>query len=155
MVRAQNEVIAEKAHHHHHDAGSEALLRSKMFYAQRNMYLTGFTLFLSLILNRFYYLICDVIKQEERYQTLLKKSQSSAKPTEPTGQKSKDNLALTTLQTDHDRLKQDYEILKKQAQQNEKEYMALSDRYNALEKKSMQSQNPLTSRNEMESKKQN
>ena len=43
---------------------------SRKFYAQRNMYLCGFTLFLSLILNRTYVLQFQVLRQEEQLQRL-------------------------------------------------------------------------------------
>lgn len=39
-------------------------LQANRFYAQRNVYLTGFTLFLSLILTRTYSLILDLLDKE-------------------------------------------------------------------------------------------
>lgn len=39
---------AEQEAEHHHDYSFEVSLAAKRFYAQRNLYLTGFTLFLSL-----------------------------------------------------------------------------------------------------------
>ena len=41
-------------------------VQARKFYSQRNMYLTGFTLFLSLILNRTYMMILDVLRLEEK-----------------------------------------------------------------------------------------
>jgi hypothetical protein len=46
LQRIEGEVEGEKSHHH--DYGYETSLKAKRFYAQRNLYLTGFTLFLSL-----------------------------------------------------------------------------------------------------------
>jgi len=47
--------------------GSERMeVQARKFYSQRNMYLCGFTLFLSLILNRTYIMILDVLRLEER-----------------------------------------------------------------------------------------
>ncbi|KAI9759302.1 MAG: hypothetical protein M4579_002431 [Chaenotheca gracillima] len=47
--------------------GSERMeVQARKFYSQRNMYLCGFTLFLSLILNRTYMMILDVLRLEER-----------------------------------------------------------------------------------------
>ncbi|KAF3911236.1 hypothetical protein ABW20_dc0110054 [Dactylellina cionopaga] len=53
-------------------AGGAAILghertevQARKFYSQRNMYLCGFTLFLSLILNRTYVLILDILRLEE------------------------------------------------------------------------------------------
>ncbi|KAF3917973.1 hypothetical protein ABW21_db0200563 [Orbilia brochopaga] len=40
-------------------------VQARKFYSQRNMYLCGFTLFLSLILNRTYVLITDILRLEE------------------------------------------------------------------------------------------
>ena len=38
-------------------------VQARKFYSQRNMYLCGFTLFLSLILNRTYIMILDVLRK--------------------------------------------------------------------------------------------
>ncbi|KAL8865470.1 MAG: hypothetical protein Q9174_006867 [Haloplaca sp. 1 TL-2023] len=47
-------------------AGSERMeVQARKFYSQRNMYLCGFTLFLSLILNRTYVMILDTLRLEE------------------------------------------------------------------------------------------
>ncbi len=49
----------------------------RKFYSQRNMYLCGFTLFLSLILNRQYVMILDTLRLEEENKRL--KGDSSVK----------------------------------------------------------------------------
>jgi len=50
--------------------GSERMeVQARKFYSQRNMYLCGFTLFLSLILNRTYVMILDVLRLEEELKT--------------------------------------------------------------------------------------
>ncbi|ELU40753.1 Bap31 domain-containing protein [Rhizoctonia solani AG-1 IA] len=41
------------------------------------MYLTGFTLFLSLILTRTYYILLDLIHSQEQYAELKKKTEGS------------------------------------------------------------------------------
>lgn len=41
-------------------------VQARKFYAQRNMYLCGFTLFLSLILNRTYAMILEVLRLEAK-----------------------------------------------------------------------------------------
>lgn len=47
--------------------GHERLeVQARKFYSQRNMYLCGFTLFLSLILNRTYVMIIEVMRLEDR-----------------------------------------------------------------------------------------
>ena len=45
-------------------------VQARKFYSERNMYLCGFTLFLSLILNRTYVMILDVLRLEEEVKTL-------------------------------------------------------------------------------------
>ncbi|KAF2493658.1 endoplasmic reticulum protein-like protein [Lophium mytilinum] len=51
--------------------GSERMeVQARKFYSQRNMYLCGFTLFLSLILNRTYVMILDVLRLEEEVKTM-------------------------------------------------------------------------------------
>lgn len=51
--------------------GSERMeVQARKFYSQRNMYLCGFTLFLSLILNRTYVMILDVLRLEEQVKTM-------------------------------------------------------------------------------------
>ncbi|GAA5916339.1 hypothetical protein JCM5296_003090 [Sporobolomyces johnsonii] len=47
------------------DLRSETDYRSRKFLAERNFYLHGFTLFLSLILSRTYSLVLDLIKAQE------------------------------------------------------------------------------------------
>lgn len=47
--------------------GHERLeVQARKFYSQRNMYLCGFTLFLSLILNRTYIMILETLRLEEK-----------------------------------------------------------------------------------------
>ena len=60
--------------------GSERMeVQARKFYSQRNMYLCGFTLFLSLILNRTYIMILDVLRLEEENKRLKGQSTGSAK----------------------------------------------------------------------------
>jgi len=51
-------------------------VQARKFYSQRNMYLCGFTLFLSLILNRTYVMILDVLRLEEEVKRLNSKGSS-------------------------------------------------------------------------------
>ncbi|KDN48215.1 B-cell receptor-associated 31-like protein [Tilletiaria anomala UBC 951] len=92
---------------------SEALMggvnyAARKFYAQRNMYLTGFTLFLSLILSRTYSLILDLINVQEELVALKK-----------------GGAALTP--SGEQKYKTEIETLKKQTAQQQKEYNRLSD----------------------------
>ncbi|KAL4065480.1 B-cell receptor-associated protein 31-like-domain-containing protein [Scleroderma yunnanense] len=63
------------------DAGHESILAARRFYAQRNMYLTGFCLFLSLVLTRTFYIIVDLIHTQEEYAKLKKATANSSKNT--------------------------------------------------------------------------
>jgi len=103
-------------------------VQARKFYSQRNMYLCGFTLFLSLILNRTYTMILDVLRLEEK----LKKYEGSSK----VGGKDSEKLANAGNVGEIGRLKnelaakdRDMETLKKQSAGLSKEYSDLSDRF--------------------------
>jgi len=108
--------------------GHERLeVQARKFYSQRNMYLCGFTLFLSLILNRTYIMILEVLRLEEKVKiyegTTSKGSKESAKLAaagEP-GEIARLRKALA----EKDR---DIETLKKQAAGLHKEYNEMGDR---------------------------
>ncbi|KAL2890004.1 putative protein C9E9.04 [Ceratocystis lukuohia] len=94
-------------------------VQARKFYAQRNMYLCGFTLLLSLILNRTYSMILELIRMEEKVRTFEStKSNSTEVAT------LKEQLAAKT---------RDLETLKKQSKQLHDEYGALSDKYAATQ----------------------
>ncbi len=105
-------------------------MQARKFYSQRNMYLCGFTLFLSLILNRTYIMIIEVLRLEEKvkqYEGTDKKTRESEK------------LAVAGEPGEIARLKkelakkdQDIETLKKQASGLHKEYDELIDRYTEI-----------------------
>jgi len=112
--------------------GHERLeVQARKFYSQRNMYLCGFTLFLSLILNRTYVMILEVMRLEDRVRTYegtkqnTKESEKLAiagKPGEIAGLKDK----LRSKEVD-------LENLKKQSTQLHKAYDELSDKYAAVQ----------------------
>lgn len=120
----------EQDHHHHHDAKTDSFVYAKLFQAQRNMYLTGSVIFLSLVLNRFYNMLIDIVKNEEKMEVL---KQQAAKTTKEylllldKDQKKNDSIAEV------EKLKKELEIVKKQAEQTSQEYLRLTDRYSALE----------------------
>ncbi|KAI8581812.1 hypothetical protein K450DRAFT_231284 [Umbelopsis ramanniana AG] len=110
--------------HMMHDMRSGAALAARKFYAQRNLYLTGFTLFLSLILSRTHQLLLELSAAEEALE---------ANGQVTNGAESK------TLRDEIAELKKkhlDYDTLKKQAAQQNKEFDRLADEHNALEEKS-------------------
>jgi len=109
MIKIHNEIATAKHKGAQPDMRSETDIRSRKFLSERNMYLTGFTLFLSLILSRTYTLIMDLIKIQEDYANLKQTVASGSK-----GQLLEESR------------------YKKQISDLQKEYDALSDKYNAL-----------------------
>ncbi|KAF1943545.1 endoplasmic reticulum protein-like protein [Clathrospora elynae] len=99
-------------------------VQARKFYSQRNMYLCGFTLFLSLILNRTYVMILDVLRLEEELKTLRGdpkvKQGTSLKDIGGAGEVGalKKELAAKDL---------DMENLKKQVESMQKEYNRMGD----------------------------
>ncbi|KAG9045216.1 hypothetical protein FS837_006804 [Tulasnella sp. UAMH 9824] len=53
-----------------HVGNAETSHAAKKFYAQRNLYLTAFTLFLSPLLTRTYYILLDYIHTQDEYAKL-------------------------------------------------------------------------------------
>ncbi|KAF8473231.1 putative BAP31 domain protein [Kalaharituber pfeilii] len=109
--------------------GAERMeVQARKFYSQRNMYLCGFTLFLSLILNRTYVLILDVLRLEETVVTLRKESNEAVKDG-----KVGSAAEIERLKKELERKDRDLEVLKKQAEGLSREYHDLGDKYNSLE----------------------
>jgi len=105
-------------------------VQARKFYSQRNMYLCGFTLFLSLTLNRTYTMILDVLRLEEK----VKKYEGDPKASG----KQSDKLANAGDVGEIGRLKKelaakdrDLETLKKQSEGLSKEYNNLGDKFTA------------------------
>ncbi|KAI9253943.1 B-cell receptor-associated protein 31-like-domain-containing protein [Phascolomyces articulosus] len=130
---------AEQEQGHHHDYSFEASLKAKRFYAQRNLYLTGFTLFLSLILERTTALVVDMLEREEQLQHMKKESATANEDTnrlveiDSSYKKQIDDLKaeITTLK----KQTPDFESLKKRAAQQSTEYDELVKERDTLLKK--------------------
>ncbi|SGY54775.1 BQ5605_C006g03909 [Microbotryum silenes-dioicae] len=73
MLKIQREGVLNKQLGQRSDLRGESDYRSRKFLSERNFYLHGFTLFLSLILSRTYSLVLDLIKAQEDL-ALLKKA---------------------------------------------------------------------------------
>jgi hypothetical protein len=114
---------------------NDTLQNSKIFRAQRNMYLTGFTLFLSLILNRFVGMIMHMTKVEQQLAALKGQGQvaeGSARDAEALEEKvAKLEEELKDARTE---AKKGYAAIA-QAKNLSKEYDTLSEKYSALERK--------------------
>ena len=117
----------------------------RKFYSQRNMYLCGFTLFLSLILNRTYVMIIDIMQLEDRVRavevTSSSKHKGQAKDTAPKGQKGEGEAEVQRLRAeleeksrDLETAERDLQTLRKQAEGLSREYDALCDKYGETQK---------------------
>lgn len=123
---------ADELNHSAQVLGHERLeVQARKFYSQRNMYLCGFTLFLSLILNRTYVMILEVMRLEDK----LKQYEGTSKNT-----KESEKLAvagkpgeLAGLKEKLAKKEQDLDNLKKQSEQLNKSYNELSDKYAATQ----------------------
>ncbi|ORZ12211.1 B-cell receptor-associated protein 31-like-domain-containing protein [Absidia repens] len=121
-----------------HDYSYEANMKAKKFYAQRNLYLTGFTLFLSLILDRTSTLVIQMLKREEELENARKETASVGKDQQRLIDMENDyKKQIATLTTENKELKaeqRDFETLKKQVGQQAEEYNRLADERNHLER---------------------
>ncbi|KAF8889057.1 endoplasmic reticulum protein [Infundibulicybe gibba] len=124
MFRVTAEAEAAKSGGHPAaDVRTETNFAARKFYSQRNTYLTGFTLFLSLVLTRTFYIILDLIHTQEEYAK-LKKIQGSDK-----GSAGEVAVLKKKLQ-EHEATQRDFETLKKQAAQQAAEFDRLATKYN-------------------------
>lgn len=102
-------------------------IQARKFYSQRNMYLCGFTLFLSLILNRTYGMILEVLKLEEENRKMKGESKveigKSAGHLDDAG----DIGEIGRLKKELAAKDRDIETLKKQSQGLTNEYNRLGD----------------------------
>ncbi|KAF2668330.1 putative BAP31 domain protein [Microthyrium microscopicum] len=106
--------------------GVRAEVQARKFYAQRNMYLCGFTLFLSLILNRTYVMILDTLRLEEEVKRM--KGDSAA------GGKTGKQLAsagepgeIARLKKELQAARSDLSSMKSQSEGLQREYNRLGD----------------------------
>ncbi|KAL2210465.1 B-cell receptor-associated 31-like protein [Sarocladium strictum] len=112
--------------------GHERLeVQARKFYSQRNMYLCGFTLFLSLILNRTYIMIMEVMRLEDRLRT-YEGTNKNTKESEKLAVAGKPG-ELASLKEKLAKKEQDLDNLKKQSEQLHKSYDELSDKYAATQ----------------------
>lgn len=90
-------------------------IQARRFYAQRNMYLCGFTLFLTIILTRTYNLVAELIATKDKVDDLK---------TTPTAKDSDEVAKLKKVLAQKD---EDLEILKAQAKNLSTEYESVSE----------------------------
>ncbi|KAH8822679.1 B-cell receptor-associated protein 31-like-domain-containing protein [Flagelloscypha sp. PMI_526] len=118
MFRVTAEVDAAKQNPSG-DIRAENNMAARKFYAQRNVYLTGFCLFLSLVLTRTFYIVLDLLHVQEQY-AILKKEATGAEDIDALKKK------IASLESKE----RDFETLKKQAKQQSVEYNRLADEFN-------------------------
>ncbi|KAJ6554537.1 endoplasmic reticulum protein [Mycena capillaripes] len=126
-VTAESELAKQNGAGHVGNAQAENSFAARKFYSQRNTYLTGFTLFLSLVLTRTFALILDLIHTQEEYTKLKGTSPSGAKPT---GDSAKEIAELKAKVAELSKKERDFETLKKQAAQQAAEFDRLATKYN-------------------------
>lgn len=112
--------------------GHERLeVQARKFYSQRNMYLCGFTLFLSLILNRTYVMILEVMRLEDKLRG-FEGTRENTKQSEKLAVAGKPG-ELAGVRKELEKKTQDLDNLKKQSTQLHKAYDELSDKYAATQ----------------------
>ncbi|ORX37254.1 B-cell receptor-associated protein 31-like-domain-containing protein [Kockovaella imperatae] len=129
MVRIAQEGAGAKMKNEMPDVRTETNYAARKFYAQRNLYLTGATLFLSLILSRVFYIILDFIHVQENYSTL---QQRTAKASGAAGESEELRKRIKELEAQVESGKaqgRDFDNLKKQAAQQNAEYNRLADEH--------------------------
>ena len=103
-------------------------MQARKFYSQRNMYLCGFTLFLSLILNRTYTMILETLRLEEENKRLKGDPRSNSKSSEGLA-KAGEPGEIARLKREIERRDKDIEALKNQSQGLSREYDKLGDQF--------------------------
>ena len=101
-------------------------VQARKFYSQRNMYLCGFTLFLSLILNRTYVMILDTLRLEEKVKRYEGDPKASGKDFDRLAQAGSAG-EIGKLKNQLAQKDRDIETLKKQSEGLSREYNNLSD----------------------------
>lgn len=101
-------------------------VQARKFYSQRNMYLCGFTLFLSLILNRTYVMILDTLRLEEKVKRYEGDPKAQGKDSSRLDQAGGPG-EIGKLKNQLKQKDQDIETLKKQCEGLQREYGRLGD----------------------------
>lgn len=111
--------------------GHERLeVQARKFYSQRNMYLCGFTLFLSLILNRTYTMILEVLRLEEKVKQYegTDKSRSAGKQSAKLAEAG-DAGEIARLKKEIERKDKNIEALKSQSEGLHREYDSMGEKF--------------------------
>jgi hypothetical protein len=101
-------------------------VQARKFYSQRNMYLCGFTLFLSLILNRTYIMILEVLRLEDRIKLMEGDKKAGGKDSARVAEAGSVG-EIGRLKEELETKNRDIETLKKQCEGLTREYHNLGD----------------------------
>ena len=104
-------------------------VQARKFYSQRNKYLCGFTLFLSLILNRTYTMILDVLRLEEKVRMYEGDPKTGGKQSQKLD-RAGESGEIGSLKKDLNKARKENEALKSQSEGLRREYDELSVKYN-------------------------
>ncbi|KAF1988444.1 BAP31 domain-containing protein [Aulographum hederae CBS 113979] len=104
--------------------GERMEVQARKFYSQRNMYLCGFTLFLSLILNRTYVMMLDILRLDEELKEY--KGEAGGKEGKKLGNAGNAG-EIGKLKKELEAKDRDIAALKKQAEGLSNEYNRLGD----------------------------
>ncbi|KAK6633823.1 hypothetical protein RUM43_001416 [Polyplax serrata] len=132
--------------------GPEMQISMKLFRAQRNFYISGFALFLSLVIRRLCSLISSLAHMEAQSEAAMKQAASAtstARDLLAQGGMAAENSSneahdkeVKSLLSEISKLKKeleaervDKETIKKQAESTNKEYDRLNEEYNKLQRK--------------------
>ena len=114
-------------------------VQARKFYSQRNMYLCGFTLFLSLILDRQYSMILEVLRLEEQNRQLKGDKSVEGKDSERlsnaggAGEIGRLRRDLDDRNKELEKKDRDLETVTKQAQNLTTEYNRMGDKVSPVD----------------------
>ena len=115
-------------------------VQARKFYSQRNMYLCGFTLFLSLILNRQYSMVLEVLRLEEQNRQLKGDKSVEGKDSERlanaggAGEIGRLRRDLDDRTKELEKKDRDLETVTKQAQNLTSEYNRMGDNISPVDR---------------------
>lgn len=128
-VTAETE-MAKSGNQGMQDVRTETNFAARKFYAQRNTYLTGFCLFLSVVLTRTFYIVLDLIHTQEEYAKLKTKTSNASRNGTASNDQSKEIADLKKKLAAAEAKERDFETLKKQSSQQAAEYDRLATELN-------------------------
>ena len=109
------------------------------FYTQRNVYLTGFTLFLFIVINRIIALLLFIYKEEDKIAIVKKQAEKQGEQYINIINTEKENTqriaGLESVLEEMQKKCKDADSKIKQAKNQQEEYLRLAEKYTELEKK--------------------